>query len=278
MGSASAEQPGASRTRDRHGSCSPLPTHIPGAGTGSAAGIAPGHRSRFSCRTCEPQERVAFSVAVSDLLYPSHQSIHLAQGGSVDAPARGGGWQRGYPQRDVHMGQRQVEEKGVSAVAAQGRGGARLAGSTKGKVEAGGHRGGGTAKPGDTDRWPFLPGALQPLLPPPQLPGEGWGGKTALRSSAGCKPCKPLPLPGRCLVQRDPLLPCSWLKPLLVVHCPSIWDALPPSPGVPRASRQPNAPRRRTPGTHPPPSSLSRGPFWPFLPLPSKRLTPDGDF
>lgn len=74
--------------------------------------------SPLSRCTCEPEERAAPAQAVSELLYPSHQRIHLTQGGSVDAPARGGG-QRGA-QRDVHMGQGQVQEEGTPTVTAQG--------------------------------------------------------------------------------------------------------------------------------------------------------------
>lgn len=74
--------------------------------------------SPLSCCTCEPEQCAAPAQAVSELLYPPHQLIHLAQGGSVDAPARGGG-HRG-DQRDVHMGQGQVQEEGTSTVTAQG--------------------------------------------------------------------------------------------------------------------------------------------------------------
>lgn len=74
--------------------------------------------SLFSCCTCEPQECAALPEAVSHVLYPSHQLIHLAQGGSVDAPARS--WGQWGAQRDVHVGQSQVEEEGASAGTAQG--------------------------------------------------------------------------------------------------------------------------------------------------------------
>ena len=195
-------------------------------------------------------------MAVGDPLYPSHQGIHLAQGGSVDAPARGGGRRRGNPQRDVHMGQRQVEEEGTSAVAAQGRGGTRSVRSGKRKVAAGGHQGGDTAEPGDTDLWPFLRGALQPPLPLLQLPG----GKTSLCASAGCKPSGHLlPLQGECLVRREPLLPCSGLNlsPLSTVLPFGMGLPVPPSPGVLQpAACQP--PAKHPASVHPwhPPASL----------------------
>lgn len=81
-------------------------------------GAVPVSPSPLSCCTCEPEQCAAPAQAVSELLYPPHQLIHLAQGGSVDAPARGGG-HRGA-QRDVHMGQGQVQEEGTSTVTAQG--------------------------------------------------------------------------------------------------------------------------------------------------------------
>lgn len=132
--------------------------------------------------------------------------------------------------------------------------------------------------------WGHRPVALPPRSPaatPASVAAPG--GKTALRASAGCKPSgHPLPLQGGCLAQCEPLLPCSCLNLSPLSPCCQ------PSSNLGRArpflhlwwhtSCQPNALRQCTPGTHPPPSHLSRGPFWPFLPLPSKRSAPAGDF
>lgn len=133
--------------------------------------------SPFSRCTCEPQECAALPEAVSHLFDPSHQRIHLAQGGSVDAPARGGG-QRGG-QRDVHMGQGQVEEEGMSTVTAQGTQGQCSA--SRGRQEVIGMVSLGTQT------------MALPPLPLPQLPG---GKPTHVHHPAANPPGTPL-LTGR---------------------------------------------------------------------------------
>lgn len=121
------------------------------------------------------------------------------------------------------MGQCQVQEEGASAVTARGEKGSMF----RWVGEAGGHQGGGNTKPGDTERWLFLPGALQPPQPLLQLPR----GKS--------KPCGYLlPLQWGCLAQCEhkPLKPLPCLP---VANCPQIGMFSPSSISVSTTSQIP---------------------------------------